>query len=470
MAIYFDGNIKTNIDALPEEAWEYLKGGMQDDIQVVKASVPWLYRGMKLIGQDVASIPFSIYKGGSEVASSDDWEDPTGILHNPRRLFEQVAMSLVLYNRAYAEIGKNKYGFDAGLFYMHPLSVEPKIDKNAGLEYFLRKLGDGDERRLDIEKVLYWWGTDPHTEFGPPEDSDGKAALAAANVLKSTDEFVAAFFERGAVKATILSVPQGTPREEKTRLEKWFDSVMRGVTGAFSQKAINADAVDVQTIGEGIEGLENTSLTKEEREDISTALGVPQSKMFSSSATDSNREMDERSFLKDTAVPWHEFIAETLNSQVLDKLGYRWVPRPDAMDEFQENEKERGEAFLSYVAALGRDKAPIVAEMLGLDLPMQYDYDDLAPEEIEEEEPETPREAREDVREETEVRAVSLDGDLEKWRRKALNRVKDGSGACEFTSEVIPAAMNGAIEGALEDSESKQDVHRIFDTMWREYI
>lgn len=476
----YDGHTAKSINQLLDrpEAWTYITGGEdQSEIKVVQANVPWLYRGVSLIGSAVANVPFSIYRGNTEVTSSEDWEDPTGLFPDVKRLLMQISMSLTMYNYAYAEVGRNKFGYEKGLYYLHPLSITPKIDKNEGLVHFKRKVsGEGEPRILTPDQVVYWWGIDPHTEYGPPESSPAKAALQAARVLNNTDQFASAFFERGAVKATILAVPQGTPEREKTRLEKWFTSVVQGVKNAFSAKAINADAVKVQTVGEGIEGLENTELTREKREDIATALGVYQSQLWSTSATDSNRKMDTVDFLKHTAVPQHELIAEVLNAQKLEDMGYRWVPRPDKLDEFQENENERGEAFLSYVSAMGREKSPIVGEMLGLDLPEKYDYEDLAPEEkeIEEEEPESPQEAREiiieDEEEEEEEKSVTLQGDLEKWRRKALNRVKDGSGACDFTSKVIPAAMNGAIEGALEDTETKKDVHRIFDTVWREYI
>jgi len=457
------------------EAWTYLSGGDEEHkekLKVVHASVPWLYRGMHLIANSVANIPFAIYEGEKEVTTSDDFDDPTGLFPDIKRFLMQVSMSLTMYNYAYCEQGRNRFGYEKGLYYLHPLSITPEIDKDKGLVHFKRKIGNEAEPRiLKPEQVVYWWGIDPLTEYGPPDSSPGKAALQAANVLKNTDEFAAMFFERGAVKATILAVPQGTTRKEKTRLEKWFSSVVQGVKNAFSSKAINADAVQVQTVGEGIEGLENTALTKEKREDIATALGIPQSKLFSSSATDSNREMDERSFLADTTVPQHEFIAETLNSQVLNDMGYRWVPRPDALKEFQEDETHRSEAVLNYVYA--GLPLPVTLETLGVDLPQGVEYDQIEEKE-QQRPPDTSQEAREQAeeqqREEPEDEKVTLVGDLEKWRRKALNRVRDGSGACKFVSEVIPPAMNGAIEGALEDAETKEDVHKIFDTEWRHHI
>lgn len=456
------------------EAWTYITGGEENekDIKVIRASVPWLYRAMHLIANAVANIPFSIYKGETEVASNEDWEDPTGLFPDIKRFLMQISMSLTTYNYAYAERNRNQYGFEKALYYLHPLSIKPKIDKDEGLIHFKRDVGEAQPRILKPEQVVYWWGIDPFTEYGPPDSSPARAALEAARVLKNTDEFAAAFFERGAVKATILAVPATTQKSERERLENWWSRLVSGISNAFSSKVLNADAVQVETIGEGIEGLENTELTKEKREDIATALGVYQSQLWSTSATDANRQMDTMDFYKHTAVPQHEFIAEVLNKQVLGELGFRWVPRPDKLDEFQENENERSQAYLNY--RMGQMQPSVAAEMLGLDLPEGIEYEDLDPEEKEEKPPENRMEARQEakerLREENEEKAVTLEGDLEKWRRKALNRVGDGSAACNFVSKVIPPAMNGAIEGALEEIDTKEGVHRVFDTMWRQFI
>jgi len=202
-------------------------------------------------------------------------------------------------------------------------------------------------------------------------------------VLMSVDEFAAAFFARGAIKATILGVPQGTQEAEREKLSEWYSGIMTGLKNAFATKVLNADAVSATVIGEGIEGLENTSLTKDNKEDISTALGIALSKMFPTTATDSNRSEDEKSYMNDTIVPQTRFYEGILNAQVFDDLGLKWKFQPQKMDIFQEDEQKRSDAFSKYVAAIGRDKASIIAEMLGLELPDGIDYEALDSEPIE---------------------------------------------------------------------------------------
>ena len=79
--ILYDGHKKTSINNLPEEAWEYLRGEGQDDgLKKLQKSVPWLYRGMNIRAQSVASVPFALYKGETEYDVSDDWQNKIEIM------------------------------------------------------------------------------------------------------------------------------------------------------------------------------------------------------------------------------------------------------------------------------------------------------------------------------------------------------------------------------------------------------
>ena len=382
MTILYDGHRKTNINNLPEEAWEYLRGEGQDSgLKELQKKVPWLYRGMNIRANSVASIPFSIYKGEAEWDTSEDWQNKIDILPDPWKLLRKLEMAMVLFNYGYLHQPSNKYGFAKELRYLMPTTIKPDITEQEGLVGFKRKLR-GKEIPLTIEEILYFWGDDPYVEIGHPQSSPGTAALAAAGVLMSVDEFAAAFFERGAIKATILAVPQGTQEVQRDKLRKWWQGLV-GKGNAFATEVLNADAVTATTIGEGIEGLENTSLTQDKKEDISTALGIALSKMFPTTATDSNRAEDEKSYLNDTIIPQTRFYEGVFNSQLFTDLGYTWKFRPEKLDIFQEDETKRSQAFSLYVGAVGTDKASIIAEMLGLDLPDQYDYPDLDSEPIE---------------------------------------------------------------------------------------
>jgi hypothetical protein len=336
-----------------------------------------------------------VFQGENEIDSSADWKNKVGFMKDPKRILRLIEMSLVLFGKAYLFNERNRLK-TLDLRYLVPTSIEADITQD-GLQGFKRRLNNGAEKRFEIEDVVYFWEPDPYVEIGPPSSSAATAAMAAAGVLLNTDEFAAAFFERGAIKATILSVPQGTQRDEKERLETWFQKVMNRTSNWFATKVLNMDAVTVQTIGEGIEGLENTELTKEKREDVATALGIPQSKLFSSSATDSNRQMDEVSLYRDAMIPEAGFIQEVLNEQVFIPNGYTFKFNPEALPVMQEDEEQRSAAFVNY--RKGGLKPSITAEMLGLALPPGVEYEDLDEPEPEEEEALEEDDSLEDERE-----------------------------------------------------------------------
>jgi len=416
-SVLYDGRTKTSINNLPEEAWTYLRGEGEDSgLKELQKKVPWLYRGMLMRANSVANVPFAILdKNNNEYDTSDDWENKLEIFPDPWYLLRKTEMAMTLFNYGYLMQSKNKYGFAKELRYLMPLTMKPLINEEIGLTGFERKLR-GKVVTLPIEDIIYFWGDDPYVEIGHPQSSPATAALAAAGVLLNVDEFAAAFFERGAIKATVLSVPQGTQKVERDRLKKWWGKLM-GKDNAFSTEVLNADAVTATTIGEGIEGLENTTLTKDKKEDVSTALGIALSKMFPTSATDSNRVEDEKSYLQDTILPQTKFYEGVINKQILKETGYRWKFQPEKISILQEDEGERSIAFKNYTD--GGLTQTVAAAITGVVVPEGFVIEDK-------EEPEPIPFAN------------STRDEKEDERGKFHRYMKNGKDADKFTFNVLP--------------------------------
>jgi hypothetical protein len=270
------------------------------------------------------------------------------------------------------------------------------------------------------------------------------AAIAASGVLYNLNQFSAAYFRRGAIKATLLTV-QGAPvAQERDRLKNWWKR-LGGVGNAWTTEIVNADAVTPVVIGEGLAELANAELTAEKRQDIAQALGIPQAVMFSESAKGLGgagvANADERRFYADTIIPDCIAIADAVNEQMLAAKGLRLVFRPETLDVFQEDEAARAAAFSSYVSAgLPID---LVAEMLGLELPAGWKIEDLRRMREEREQQakeqfgmEQGNQPPEDNDEDDEAQAKTL-ADLRAWRRKSAKRGR----LAEFASDHIPAAV-----------------------------
>jgi len=216
------------------------------------------------------------------------------------------------------------------------------------------------------------------------------------------------------------------------------------VRNAWAAELVNADAVTPVVIGEGLKELSSAELTAEKRQDIAQALGIPMSVMFSESAKGlgggSVAFQDKLHFYDDTIVPECELVAEAINEQILEPLGLRLVFRPETLDVYQEDENQRSAAFAAYVnAGLPVD---LVAEMLGLELPVSWTYDKLrqmreekeqqAKEQFGMEQGNQPPEGGDD--DERDAKALA---DLRAWRRKSAKRGR----LAEFVSDHIPAPL-----------------------------
>jgi hypothetical protein len=59
---------------------------------------------------------------------------------------------------------------------------------------------------------------------------------------------------------------------------------MGGITKAFRWRVFNADSINVQQVGDGLESLQDSELTKQQRQDVALALGIPETILFSSAA------------------------------------------------------------------------------------------------------------------------------------------------------------------------------------------
>ena len=61
--------------------------------------------------------------------------------------------------------------------------------------------------------------------------------------------------------------------------------------------------------------------------------------------------------------------------------------------------------------------------------------------------------------------------ELRRWQRFVEKRMKEGKTLREFETSIIPASLKGAIEGALEDIKSVDDVKSLFShaLTWRGY-
>lgn len=424
-------------------------------------AVPWLMRGIEMRANALASVPFQIVRNDTPVDTSDEWKDTLGLLPDPYRLLWLIEAGLC-FGATYVYRERNRVK-GLPLRYIAASTITPRVDETAGLVGFTRQLGT---RRLEltVEELLYFWKPDPFVELGPPQVTPVDAALAASGVLFNLDAFTAAFWERGAIRATLLTVEGAPQKAQIDELKAWWKKAVSGVKNAFAANVINASAVKPVVIGDGLDSLQNDSLTNKQREDISTALGIPFSIMNSTSAGGLGGggvvSQDEKHFYDKTIRPECNFIAGELNRQLFTPLGMRFEFLLDGLDVFQEDENERAAAFKVYVdAGLPLEVSGL---MLGLELPEGWTWERIAKEKEDkaaqvaaqmqaaqpppgQPEPPEPDDDEQPARPAPFAKAT-LD-DLRKWRAKSKKR---GSLA-DFESDAIPVDVMDTIKAHGEN-------------------
>ncbi len=446
---YFNGIKAVNINNLPDEAWQIIRGDTGDSASGVMdayKTVPFFRRCIDIRAAAVSRMPRAIMRGDQEIDEADIPE-----LENLNKLLYQIETALVLYGYAYLFKFENRLSENIGLRWLAPKSIKPVYDKNADgdLAYFDRILPKRGAMRLEIDEVVYFWTPAIDTERGPGP-SVAEAALGAADVLAGTTSFSAGFFERGAVYPMLLSVEGNPPREEMDKLETWWKRLTRGVKDAWNTIAIRA-SVKPEIIGPPIKDMEMKGMTDTQRENIATALGVPHSMVLSNAANFATANRDALNFYELTAIPQAELIAEVINDQYLDELGLELVFQPKRLEVFEAQNLESGGVVVPLLQSgiIDQNEARDIIGYEPIDTPqpepiiMQLPVSEDAPED-----------------EGDEMRRV----DLEKWQRKALSSLKSTeSAAAHFESDHISYSETQQIVNELALCFSPAEVKAVFD-------
>lgn len=449
----------------------------------VYGACAWIYRCVSLRAASISRLPYSITllnkpiaakchssRRATKAAQGDEveWPHETQL---PDLLWRSEA-SLCLEGVAYWMVVNSLAGTVMKYRWLTASTITPQIDKVTGLTGFVRSINGTQQPPYPIERIVHIWLPDPDVEIGPGR-APVSVALAAAGVSINIDRFASAFFQRGAIPATILQVEGGTP-EDRTRLEVWWKKLLQGVKRAWETVAVPMGIKPI-IVGSPIKDLAVPDLENQVREKICATLGVAES-IAGQAANYAVSKEDYLSFYRDTIIPEAGVIEAALNAQVFHPQGLAFAFNPEELDIMQEDETNRAQAFSQYVT--GGVPVTWVAQMLGLEAPEGHTWEELDQRQREDaiQRAEQARLAAEVVRvQQTQaagnghqpatepqsplglpapakpVAPKALLDDLRKWREKAKNRGADKG----FASDYIPSGIKAMIADRLSaDAES----------------
>jgi phage portal protein BeeE len=310
----------------------------------------------------LASLPWVIMRGETEYDSSTDFENKTGLVPSVDIMLYLIEASMVMAGCAYWKREKNIAGFDK-LRHLNPTSMVLDEQHAINGELVWKRNENGQTRTYTTDEIIYFWYPDPFVEIGPPSSWPVQSALNACGVLANIDEFAKRYFERGAIRAMIFGM-QGATKNTADEFETWWNKFIGGIGNVFRTKVISAEKVTPVVVGEGIKELENSTITEEKRKEISLALGVPDSLLFSNAANYATAERDKLNWYEDKIVPEAKIIAGIMNEQIYEPLGLQFKFLPETLDIFQQDETERAEAMSRFIDAITKAKTFEMAQAM----------------------------------------------------------------------------------------------------------
>jgi HK97 family phage portal protein len=367
----FDGQKAIPLQKLPPEAWTVHGGASTTELTELYDAVAFLYRAIGIRANDISALPWSITRGDTEIWNHEMADVPAELepLSDFVELLWRTEESLCLGSESFWHKERNQVRI-VDIRWLDPDSMTP-IWERSGLQFFERRI-DNQKIMLPVEDVVYvWMKGQRETE---PRTSPAAAALTAAKVISSTDEFTTAFFERGAVKASVLNVDVDTSTADRDAIKAWWKRLFSGVSNAFAAEVIRGPTTVTQ-IGEGVNELQDSELTKEKREDILTALGIPHSIALSNAANFATSEQDDLHYYNKTILPEAATIQRQLNDQLFIPMGLQFSFKPQELSVFQEDEEQRA-ASIGQLVRAGYPLS-VASEILGVTLPEGMEYADL---------------------------------------------------------------------------------------------
>lgn len=324
----------------PADPYE-LFGGDAISVRTGQTHVPTLYRAIDIRAKAVAGMPFRLERNGADVTNDDDMRL---LIKRLRNLLYLTEASLCCYNAAYWELGTNRAGRNLTPFWLATPTIQPDITSQEGLKGFYRT--GGTFGYMQPRQVCYFWGPSIAVEIGAdPLLAPVAVTLGAAGLLYSLERFASGFFQRGAVKVTLLTVEGNPKQDEIEKLDSWWKRMVSGVKNAFGSVVIRSSVKPV-VIGSNVNETSAPALTKLSREDVAIGMGVPMSLLFSNALAGGTAAAERLNFYDFTVVPECEHVIdEPLNARYLDQLGLRLIWTPEKLEVYQSAELSKAQSL-----------------------------------------------------------------------------------------------------------------------------
>lgn len=336
--------------------------GEKPDMSIVTAwtTESWFRRCVDILSSTIAGIPWEITRGdtvllkSNEEAPSDwEWFDVEDYLY-------RSAASLATTGASYFQkegmlnddMEFRTLSNITGLKYYKPTTISPVYERGdygpddyGNFRYF-KRIVDSREFYISRRAVLHTFQPDPFTEQGPGS-SDGMAAREQAQILYDLSGFTSDQLRSGLPKKTVFVADKDARQPSEDQLKKWQRWIQRYLLGAKGTPPEVMQGLDTKEIGSDLSSLHSSEITKDAREAVSSAFGIPHSLIMSNAANFATAQADQLNFYITKALPQARVITNALNRQLLAPLGFRFTMKPERLEVFQSYELEKGQTLVA---------------------------------------------------------------------------------------------------------------------------
>jgi len=427
----------------------------------------WFRRCVDERADALASIPYTVARGGEVVYDTGGFDPVPKDLawfSDGDALLRLVETALVLTGRAYArpivERGRLKE-----VEWISPILMEPLYGPNGEIVTYRRTLTNRQgqySRDYPASQIVAFFERDPFTEVGPGA-AVAQAARVNVDVLQSLDIFLDGYMDRGLLPAAIVSVPATTSPQERAGMQRWWDKYYRGKDNAGRVRVVNADAVKVEKIGDGIGALGASEVVKQQREAIAVALGVPMSRLADGASGRGGAMADDQAFYVKTVIPRAKRIQADLTRQLFAPQGLFFQFQFKRIEALQRAllETARGIQRLVEGPVMTQNEGRLFLGMKPVENDPHADelgdMDEQAPAALSQEASTLAvQEATTKPEERRRAMPPEWEDELGKWRRKLEKKGLDAP----FTPDHLPPRIEGAIRQRLRLGEPLEDAFR----------
>jgi HK97 family phage portal protein len=302
------------------------------------------FAGVRVITEDIAKLPFIVYREGPNGQRDRATDSPFWELIHERPNPSMTSQQLREYLTGCAINRGNGYALKVGprnqtqqLIPLHPDNVTPELQPDFSLVYKVRHL-DGTEDNLTRERVFHLPGLSLDGYLGVSVIEYAKQTLGNA---RAANRHAGTFFGRGLHASGMLSVPDA-PQATLDSIKEQAEAKASGentnsllvVNKAMTYTPVSINARDSQFL---------ESRTFEVLEVCRWLRLKPHKIAELTRATFSNIEQESQEHVTDTLMPWGQRWQDAINQQVLAGTGYKAELLYDAL--LRGTTKERYEAY-----------------------------------------------------------------------------------------------------------------------------